>query len=47
MIAERMRVQRLRCVVFSGWCAHFRSGNKIKRIALARVGGQGRNDLLA
>ena len=47
MIAERMRVQRLRWVVFSGWCAHFRSGNKIKRIALARVGGQGRNDLLA
>lgn len=46
MIAERMRMRRLRWVVFSGWRAHFLNGNKIKRIALARVGGQGRKDLL-
>lgn len=37
VIADMMRVYRLRWCVFGKWCANHRSGSKIKRIALARV----------
>ena len=39
MIADRMRVYRLRWCVFAGWCVTHRNGNRIKRIALSRIGG--------
>lgn len=41
MIADRMRVYRLRWCVFAGWCATHKNGNRIKRIALSRIGGGG------
>ena len=39
MIADRIRVYRLRWCVFAAWCVTHRNGNKIKRIALQRVSG--------
>ncbi len=37
MLADRMRVYRLRWCVFAGWWACHRNGCKVKRKALARV----------